>query len=197
MEERAIQQLKVILERQGAKIDSVETLETTDRLVALKMGDYTVIVYRKSKISEKDITAALGEESGDGPKGRPNLIAIMLTKPSEAVENTIRDNIAKKLIGNYFHLRELQIDITQHRMFPPHFLFNDAFKKANPKVAEQFNTFRMKDPDVELPRMDCLDIGARLVGAHPGDIVYIQRHSDTVGYAPMFRRVVINANVEQ
>jgi DNA-directed RNA polymerase subunit H (RpoH/RPB5) len=55
----------------------------------------------------------------------------------------------------------------------------------------------MKDPDNELPRMDSLDIGARLVGARPGDIVYIQRHSDTIGQAYVFRRVVKDANVDQ
>jgi DNA-directed RNA polymerase subunit H (RpoH/RPB5) len=189
MEDRAIQQLKVILERQGAKIDTVETVDTTDKFVVTGLGEYHAYMFRKAKVSEKDVMS-MGTTL-------PNMILIAIAKPSETVEAVIREQIAKGRIRMYFHLKELQFDITQHRMFPPHFLFDDTFKKANPKVVEQFNRIRMKDPDNELPRMDSLDIGARLVGARPGDIVYIQRHSDTIGQAYVFRRVVKDANVDQ
>ena len=200
MEERALNQLKLILERQGAKIPVVENVNATDKAVHIRMGEFDVVVHKKSKVSEKDIRAVLGEPEdadSDAARKRPNMISVYTVKPSETVENIIRASLATGYINNYFHLKELQIDITQHRMFPPHFLFNEEFKKANPTIVEQFNKFRMKDPVNDLPRMDSLDIGARLVGAHPGDIVYIRRHSDTVGYAPMFRHVVRDANVEQ
>ncbi len=197
MEERAIDQLRVILDRQGVKIDRVDTEENTEKQLTVKMGDYTVIISRKQKLVEKDITNMflVGEEKT--PRGEGNYVLVTLSKPSENVERVIRGLIASGAIRLYFHIRELQFDITKHRMFPPHFLFNDVFKKANPKVTEQFERFRMKNPEEELPRIDCMDIGARLVGAIPGSIVYIQRYSDTGGYVPYWRRVVTDANVDQ
>lgn len=199
MEDRALEQLKVILGRQGVAVDAIETLETTDKARMVKMGDYTVVVSRKAKQLDKEVLAIFrkGEEEEAEPGPPSNFILLTPTKLSQNVEEVVRGLLVRGNIRNYFHFKELQYDITQHRMFPPHFLFSDTFKKANPKVAEQFNRFRMKDADSELPRIDSLDIGARLVGARPGDIVYVQRHSDTIGQAHVFRRVVANANVEQ
>jgi DNA-directed RNA polymerase subunit H (RpoH/RPB5) len=199
MEDRALEQLKVILGRQGVAVDAIETLETTDKARMVKMGDYTVVVSRKAKQLDKEVLAIFrkGEEEEAEPGPPSNFILLTPTKLSQNVEEVVRTLLVRGNIRNYFHFKELQYDITQHRMFPPHFLFSDTFKKANPKVTEQFNRFRMKDADSELPRIDSLDIGARLVGARPGDIVYIQRHSDTIGQAHVFRRVVANANVEQ
>ena len=198
MEERAISQLRVILERQGVKIDQVNTENNTEKSLVVSMGGYIVTLVRKQKLIEKELMTLYGAYEGDtGPTIVGNHILITLGKPSKNIEDVIRDFLVRGVLVSYFHIRELQFDITRHRMFPPHFLFNDAFRKANPKVAEQFDRFRMKNPEEELPRMDCLDIGARLVGARPGSIVYIQRYSDTGGYVPYWRRVVTDANVDQ
>jgi len=196
MEERAIEQLRVILERQGVTIDRIDTEENTEKHLILNMGDYVAMISRKQKLVEKDITNMLSASQERQTK-QINPILITLSKPSENVERVIRGLLATGGIRLYFHIRELQFDITKHRMFPPHFLFNDAFKKANPKVTEQYERFRMENPEKELPRMDCMDIGARLVGAVPGNIVYIQRYSDTGGYSPYWRRVVTDANVDE
>ena len=204
MEDRALEQLKVVLGRQGMAVDATEQVETTDKARTIKMGDYTVVVSRKAKQLDREVLAIFGasaveEETEEEPEVGPpsNFILLTPTKLSQNVEALVRGLLVSGKIRNYFHFKELQYDITQHRMFPPHYLFNEEFRKANPSVAEHFNRFRMKDPDSELPRIDCLDIGARLVGARPGDIVYVRRHSDTIGHAVMFRRVVANANVEQ
>jgi DNA-directed RNA polymerase subunit H (RpoH/RPB5) len=189
MEERALDQLRVILERQGVKSERVESQENTEKYLIVRIADQKVILSRKQKLVEKDVMSLIDAE---GP-----FILITQTKPSQNVEQVIRTHLAKGVILLYFHLRELQFDVTQHRMFPPHFLFNDAFKKANPEVVTKFERFRMKNPDEELPRIDCMDIGSRLVGARTGDIVYIQRYSDSGGYVPYWRRVVTDANVDQ
>jgi DNA-directed RNA polymerase subunit H (RpoH/RPB5) len=189
MEERALDQLRVILERQGVKSERIESQENTEKYLSVKIGDRKVILSRKQKIVEKDIAAWL---ETDAP-----FVLITQTKPSQNIEQAIRTYLAKGSIQLYFHLRELQFDVTQHRMFPPHFLFNDTFKKAHPEIVEKFERFRMKNPEEELPRIDCMDIGARLVGAKSGEIVYIQRYSDTGGYVPYWRRVVTDANVDQ
>lgn len=203
MEERALEQLKVILGRQGMAAESIQTVDSGDKVRSVKIGDYTIIIARKSKQLDKEVLAVFG--GGEVPEGEEepevgppsNYILLTPTKLSQNVEALVRGLLISGKIRNYFHFKELQYDITAHRMFPPHFLFDEKFRKANPAVEAQFNRFRMKDPDSELPRIDCLDIGARLVGARPGDIVYVQRHSDTIGHAVMFRRVVPNANVEQ
>lgn len=189
MEERALDQLRVILERQGVKIDQVESQENTEKYLLVKMNDRKVILSRKQKLVEKDISAWIDTES--------QFILITQTKPSQNIEQVIRNYLSKGSILLYFHLRELQFDITKHRMFPPHYLWNDTFKKAHPDIVAKFERFRMKNADEELPRIDCMDIGSRLVGAKAGDIVYIQRYSDTGGYVPYWRRVVTDANVDQ
>jgi DNA-directed RNA polymerase subunit H (RpoH/RPB5) len=196
MEDTAIQQLRVILERQGSKIDSIDPIPeqgSLEKVRIFNMGDYIVFFGEKPKIGEKDLMSWV-RFATDG-QGKTKIVIVTNSKPSQYVETVLRSIITKNKVL-YFHIRELQIDIAQHRMFPPHFLFDDKYKKANPTVVERFNRFKIKNPDEELPRIDCLDIGARLVGATPGDIVYIRRHSDTGGYVDYWRRVVTDVNLD-
>jgi DNA-directed RNA polymerase subunit H (RpoH/RPB5) len=46
-----------------------------------------------------------------------------------------------------------------------------------------------------MPWIDSQDIQARLIGAVPGNIVEITRHSDTVGQSVYYRYCVADVNV--
>jgi DNA-directed RNA polymerase subunit H (RpoH/RPB5) len=199
METRALEQLKTILERQGFAVPSIDrrpTPKTMERVNIYEMGGFLVFFSQKDKIAESDLGKYREHSKITGATGRTIIVA--MSKPSENVERVIKHLIADPADHlRFFHIRELQVDITQHRLWMPHFLFNDKFKKARPDIADAFAMFKIKNPDEELGRLDCMDKGARLVGAFPGDIVYIQRHSDTGGYSPYWRRVVEDANVDQ
>jgi DNA-directed RNA polymerase subunit H (RpoH/RPB5) len=198
METRAVEQLKTILERQGIAVEAIErrpTPKTMERVNIYDMGGFMVFFSQKDKITESDLYKYKEHAKTSGAPGR--IVVVAMSKPSENVEKVIKHMIASPDRLRFFHIRELQMDITQHRLWMPHFLFDEKFKKARPDIAESFGMFKIKNPDEELGRLDCMDKGARLIGAFPGDIVYIQRHSDTGGYSPYWRRVVEDANVDQ
>jgi DNA-directed RNA polymerase subunit H (RpoH/RPB5) len=199
METRALEQLKTILERQGFAVPSIERQPTPktvlDRVNIYTMGGFMVFFSQKDKIAESDLYKY--REHSNNAGGPNRTIVVAMSKPSENVEKVIKHLIANADHMRFFHVRELQIDITQHRLWMPHFLYNDKFKKARPDIAEMFERYRIEKVEEALGRMDCMDIGARLAGAFPGDVVYIQRHSDTGGYTPYWRRVVEDANVDQ
>ena len=46
----------------------------------------------------------------------------------------------------------------------------------------------------QLPKIDSQDIQARRIGAIPGDVIHIKRHSDTVGQADVWRLCVMDAH---
>jgi DNA-directed RNA polymerase subunit H (RpoH/RPB5) len=198
METRALEVLKVILERQGVAVESTERASIPkglDRVRIYTMGDFMVFFSQKDKITEGDLEKYL--EYAKVSKYEQRAIVVAMSKPSENVEKAVKHLIASSARLRFFHIRELQVDIMQHRLWMPHFVFNEKFRKARPDILEAFNRFKIEKPEEELPRMDCMDKGARLIGAFPGDIVYIQFHSDTSGYAHYWRRVVEDANVDQ
>lgn len=195
METRALEQLKTILGRQGVAVASADrrpTPKTMERVNIYDMGDFVIFFSQKDKITESDLFKFI-----DHAKSPGRIIVVGMSKPSENVEKVIKRLIAGPERLRFFHIRELQVDITQHRLWMPHFLFDEKFKKARPDIAEMFGRYKIEAVEEALGRMDCMDIGARLAGAFPGDIVYIQRHSDTGGYTPYWHRVVEDANVDQ
>lgn len=198
METRALEVLRAILERQGVKIETVDRVPTPkslDRVRMYTMGQHMVFFSQKEKITESDLDKFL--EHTRGGEYAKRAVVVSMSKPSENVERVIKSLIASPDRLRFFHIRELQTDITQHRLWMPHFIFDEKFKKARPDIAEAFGRYKIEKPEEELPRMDCMDKGARIAGAFPGDIVYIQRHSDVGGYPHYWRRVVEDANVDQ
>jgi DNA-directed RNA polymerase subunit H (RpoH/RPB5) len=77
----------------------------------------------------------------------------------------------------------------------PHFIFYENFKKQHPDITKEYEKRKITNPQEQLPSMDSQDAMAKWIGAIPGDIVYIQRPSDTAGVADFWRYVVEDANV--
>ena len=107
------------------------------------------------------------------------LIVVAMAPPSENLGKTIRSLLQEpELKLEFFHLNELQFDITTHRMVSPHRILKDDEK------TEFLRTKKIRKPEEELPGIDALDIMARWIGARPGDIVRVDRHSDVGGSIP-------------
>jgi DNA-directed RNA polymerase subunit H (RpoH/RPB5) len=90
---------------------------------------------------------------------------------------------------HFFYLPELQYDITQSRWSMPHRIMKPD------EVTELLKTRNITKPEVQLLSIDSQDIQARILGAIPGDVVEVIRHSDTAGQSKVWRYCVMDANV--
>lgn len=183
MEDRALETLRKILGNRGLPTETTSIGEPKpDRANLYKIGDVTVIVSQKDKgLQEKDIRNLVGfAEDNDMVKN--GIIVVAMSPPSENLAKTIRVLI-QEVEGKFefFHINELQFDITTHRMVSPHRILKDDEK------TEFLTQKKIRKPEEELPGIDALDIMARWIGARPGDIVRIDRHSDVGGSVPYWR----------
>jgi|UniRef100_A0A6C0EMW5 hypothetical protein len=182
-EERALNTLRIYFERRklGTETKSV-TSDFKDTANIYEVGDMLVIFSQKEKMLERD---ALTFTKFAADNGYTNGVTIVArSAPSENLLNAIR---TQKVL--FFHLRELQMDITTHRMSVPHRIL----KPDEAKIVLEKN--RVVNPEFQLPCIDSQDIQARIIGAVPGDIIEITRHSDTVGKSIYYRYCVADVNV--
>jgi len=183
MEDRALDTLRKILKNRGLPTETTSIADPKpDRTNLYKIGDVTVIVSQKDKgLQEKDLRSLAGfaEENGMLKNG---LIVVAPAPPSENLAKTIR-LLIQEADGKFefFHLNELQFDITTHRMVSPHRILKDDER------TEFLKEKKIRTPEEELPGIDALDIMARWIGARPGDIVRVDRHSDVGGSVPYWR----------
>jgi DNA-directed RNA polymerase subunit H len=193
MEDRAVEVLQVMLSRRGLKTDLERlTPDNLERANAYKIGDVLVIFSQKEKgLLERDIDKLT--EFASKMEMKQGLIIVTMSPPSENVEKVVKA-LAKQRI-QLFHIRQLQFDITTHRMVSPHFIFDENFKKQHPDITKEYETRKITKPEEQLPSIDSQDPMAKWIGAIPGDIVYVQRPSDTAGDADFWRYVVEDANV--
>lgn len=191
MEERALSMLQTILTRRGQASERRPYQTNKPRVNAYTLGDTIVFISQKDKLTVSDID---GLTSGYDINTSPNLIIVSKSPASENVLKMIRA-FSRKI--QFYDIQELQTDITTHRMYMPHYIYNEKFIAENPAVAKAYEAAKIKSPQDELPRIDSQDIVVRLIGAVPGDIVYIRRHSDTSGYSHYWRQVVEDANLTE
>ena len=189
MEAKAISMLQTILKRRGQEYEKKEVASSElQRVNEYLLGTTPVIASQKDKLTERDIEAYVKEYTNRNYK---SFIIISKSPASENVLKTVR-GYADRI--QFYDIQELQIDITTHRMYMPHYIYNEKFIADNPMIAKEY---KIKSPQDELPRIDSQDIVVRLIGAVPGDIVYIRRHSDTNGYSHYWRLVVQDANLTE
>ena len=183
MEDRALETLRKILGNRGLPTETTSIADPKpDRTNLYKIGDVTVIVSQKDKgLQEKDLRSLVAF-AGDNDMQKNGVIVIAMTPPSENLAKTIRSQI-QEMEGKFefFHINELQFDITTHRMVSPHRILKEDEK------TEFLREKKIRKPEEELPGIDVLDIMARWIGARPGDIVRIDRHSDVGGSVPYWR----------
>lgn len=187
MEDKALEILRTMLSRRGleTKTERVVAAEL-DRVNLYTIGNILVVFSQKDKgVLDKDINGfkAFAEE-----KGYTNgLIVVSLVSPSENVLRSIKAQAADRL--QFFHIRQLQFDITTHRMAMPHRIMKEDERTA------LFKTYNIVKPEEQLPWIDSQDAMIKWIGAVPGDIVEVTRHSDVAGSLPYYRYCVADVNV--
>jgi DNA-directed RNA polymerase subunit H (RpoH/RPB5) len=181
--ERALEILKVMLASRG--LDTKEERLVSDTIESAnlyKIGDITVIFSQKGRgLLERDIRTflKLGYDNG--------MIIVTMAPPSENVLKFIK-GFAKDRV-QLFHLRQLQFDITTHRYAMPHRILKEDEKKAI------FDKYKILKPEDQLPWIDSQDAMAKWIGAVPGDVIEVIRHSDVAGRVAYYRYCVEDVNI--
>jgi DNA-directed RNA polymerase subunit H (RpoH/RPB5) len=190
MEDKALDTLRTMLGRRGLGTETERV--TTDNEKMKKMTLYTigtvlVAFSQKDKVLAGDIGHVLqfALESGY----TTGIVMVAMSPPSENVLKFAKSHAKKRFA--FFHIWQLQFDITTHRMAMPHRILSEDER------TEIFNKFKISDPENQLPWLDSQDTMVKWIGAIPGDIVEVMRHSDTAGRSAYYRFVVEDVNVAQ
>jgi len=187
MEERAIETTKRMLANRSIKTDAVDSLGSPiDETRMYNIGGVLIIFSEKSRVTENvlQIYITFAEENNY----KNGVIVISLLNPSENVFSFVREynSDPKNALFQVFEIRRLQFDITTHRRFPPHRIIT---KEELSALEKKFN---ITDPKKQLPWIDSEDPGAKWVGARSGDVIEIQRFSESAGASTYHRYCTSN-----
>jgi DNA-directed RNA polymerase subunit H (RpoH/RPB5) len=150
------------------------------------IGAILVIFSQKDNgLMARDITTFKTFAANNGYTN--GIIIVALVPPSENVLKAIKALASDRL--QFFHIRQLQFDITTHRMAMPHRIMKEDERVA---MATRYN---VTNPAEQLPAIDSQDTMAKWVGAVPGDILEVTRHSDVAGPQVYYRYCVADVNV--
>jgi DNA-directed RNA polymerase subunit H (RpoH/RPB5) len=187
MEDKALETLRTMLSRRGldTKTERVVAADL-DRANLYTIGKMLVVFSQKDKgVLDKDLTTFRKfAEANDYTNG---LVVVSLVPPSENVLRSIKAQSSEGL--QFFHIRQLQFDITTHRMAMPHRVLKEDERTA------LFKKYNIAKPEEQLPWIDSQDAMIKWAGAVPGDIVEVIRHSDVAGSQPYYRYCVADVNV--
>jgi DNA-directed RNA polymerase subunit H len=76
-------------------------------------------------------------------------------------------------------------------MAMPHRILNEDDKQ------KMFEDYKISDPANQLPYIDSQDTMVKWVGAIPGDVIEVLRHSDSAGRSLYYRYCVEDVSVTQ
>ncbi len=197
MEDKALEIIHTMLsQRKKGVIKPAEriTLEEVEN-VNTYMIDGTLLVFsQKDKMIERDIEKMMSRIGNE--QKTAGIIFISRSPPSENTLKSIKLLSNPKTPGDvpnkkiqFFHIRQLQFDITTHRMVMPHRILDEEEK------APVFEKYKISSPETQLPWIDSQDAMAKWVGAVPGDVLEVTRHSDTVGKTMYYRYCAEDVNV--
>jgi len=176
MEDKAILTIRSMLGLRGIKTDTVESLGSAiDETRMFNIGGYLIIFSEKGRITENILQSYM--TFADEHNYKHGTIVVSIVEPSENVLAFVREhnNDPKNSIFQIFEIRRLQFNITTHRRFPPHRIIT---KEELSTLEKKFN---ITDPKKQLPWIDAEDPGAKWVGARSGDVIEIQRFSESAG----------------
>jgi DNA-directed RNA polymerase I, II, and III subunit RPABC1 len=116
------------------------------------------------------------------------MIIIIATSPSENIVDLVRTHNSepKNQLVQLFNIRYLQFDISTHRKVPHHRLMDsEEIEKLQKKM-------NINDLKSQLPWIDSQDAMAKWLGARTGDVVEIERFSESAGISKYYRYCVSN-----
>lgn len=193
MEQIALETLKTMLGLRKLPTD-VELITTDDKkmekVTLYRIGSILTCFSQKDKMLSQDIDYIVGSFAKEN--GHSNGIIIVAMSPaSENVLKTVK-SYAKERV-QFFHILQLQTAVwyTTHRDTVPHRILTEDEKV---KVLAKF---KVRDPKEELPWIDSQDPMAKWVGAVPGDVIEVTRHSPSAGRSIAYRYCVEDVNVTQ
>ncbi len=160
-------------------------VEDLDRTNVYTIGKILTIFSQKDKMSERDLDKFVDFAAANSYTN--GIIIVGLSPASENLLKAIKVMSKDRL--QFFHIRQLQFDITTHRMAVPHRILNEEERTAVLKA------FKISKPEDQLPWIDSQDAMVKWTGAIPGDILEVMRHSDVAGYQPYYRCCVADVNV--
>jgi len=176
MEDRAIETIKSMLVLRNIKTDSVDSLGSAiDETRMFNIGGFLVIFSEKGRLTENILQSYMA--FADENNYKHGTIVVSVVEPSENVLAFVRDhnNDPKNAIFQIFEIRRLQFNITKHRRFPSHRIIT---KEELSALEKKYN---ITEPKKQLPWIDAEDPGAKWVGARSGDVIEIQRFSESAG----------------
>jgi hypothetical protein len=187
--ETALSTLRTMFERR--KLDTATETITTDNKNMEKVKLYTigtilVCFSKKDKVLAGDITNIItfAEENGH----TTGIVIVAMSAPSDNVLRLVKSHSKNRL--TFFHIWQLQFDITTHRMAMPHRILSEEEKN---KI---FELYKISSAD-PLPAIDSQDTMVKWIGAIPGDVIEVTRHSDTAGRSLYYRHCVENVNAAE
>jgi DNA-directed RNA polymerase subunit H (RpoH/RPB5) len=190
MEEKALETLRIMLGRRKLET-ATETINTDnkkmEKVTLYTIGSVLVCFSQKDKVLAGDITNILtfAEENGH----TNGIIIVAMSPPSENVLRVAKSHAKERLA--FFHIWQLQFDVTTHRMAMPHRILSEDER------TDVFNKFKISDPENQLPWLDSQDTMVKWIGAIPGDVIEVIRHSDAAGRSAYYRYCVEDVNVAQ
>lgn len=190
MEVTALETLSTMFKRRN--LDTEEREVTTDEKKMEKVSLYTigsilVCFSQKDKLLANDIEQMVLFADRNGYTN--GVVIVANSPPSENVLRVAKSRAKERV--TFFHISQLQFDITTHRMAMPHRILSEEERTA------MFNKFKISEPENQLPWLDSQDAMVKWIGAIPGDVVEVTRHSDTAGRSAYYRYVVEDVNVAQ
>ena len=187
MEDKAVEILRTMIGRRGLDTKTERVVsEDLDKANLYTIGSILVVFSQKDKgLVDRDVNTFMKfAAANDYTNG---IILVALNPPSENVLKTVK-NLAKDRV-QFFHIRQLQFDITTHRMAMPHRILKEDER------TEMFKRYNVSKPEEQLPWIDSQDTMIKWIGAVPGDIVEVTRHSDVAGPQLYYRYCVADVNV--
>jgi DNA-directed RNA polymerase subunit H (RpoH/RPB5) len=190
MQDKAVQIIQTMLKARDMEVSEIKSITAKegldDRTSVYSVGPMLVIFSSKDRgIMEKEFKSYISFAAAN--KYNAGVIIVLMAPPSEGIMKAVR--AASKQRVHVFHIRELQYDITQHRNWMPHRILKEEERKVI------FENYKISKPEEQLPWISSQDKAARWIGAVPGDVVEIKRHSDSAGNYLYYRYCVEDENV--
>ncbi len=187
MEDKALETLRTFLGRRGLPTDTERVVtEDIERVNLFTIGPVLVVFSQKDKgLMDRDIRNYVKFAADNSYTN--GVIIVGLAKPSGNVLKVIK-SFAKERV-QFFWIWHLQTDWTQHRYFVPHRILKEEEK------TDLIKKYRLSNPAAQLPSIDSQEYPVRVIGAIPGDIVEIQRNSDSAGSTLYYRYCIEDVNV--
>lgn len=190
MEQKAIETLQAMLAARKMESTDVKSITAKDgideRTSVFSIGSVLVIFSNKERgIMEKELRTYVTFAANN--KYKSGLIVVLMVPPSDSIGKIIRSLSHERV--QVFHIRELQFNITTSKFWMPHRILNEEERKA------MFEKYKVFKPEEQLPWISSQDKAARWIGAIPGDVIEITRHSDVAGTNLYYRYCVEDENV--